>query len=1012
VRRILRTPRRQYNPCPWHAISLSLETLESRTLPATNSPIGLLSPLLDAEPNDTMAQAQGLGDLSTIRRAEVHGTIGRGIAGAGDADWYGFTLDRASVIAIATPVGPLQNPLVGVLSLYGSSTLSPSGPRGQSGYRLIIQDDGAGHDGAARLDRALAAGTYFVAVTGSGNQYFHPLIAGSGFPGSAGDYQFIVTATDLGLSSTDGPVVLTANPSPGADLARSPFVIRLDLSTALDPGSIRLGSNVQLSYAANPTSGENGHVVPLASSYFDDAAAELQLKPAAPLRPGSYQVFLAGNRSAARPVLMDAAGNPFGKSPVHPSGTDFTLSFRVSGIKGNQAPGAGADDTPATAHELSELTGAGLVQIAGAIGDDPTSPIPFNRADVDLYHFHIQGAGRHALTAEVFAGRIGSPLDPALSLFHLDPSDQRLHFVAANDNSFNPTVTHDGSSAPLFTDPILNAGLTLGDYYLAVSASANVPMPAFGRLPGSGGVFDPHVSHSGKNGSTIGEYVLNVAAEPMNDPPHVGAVPMIDGTPLSQGTVLTAPPTNLSVTFDKTVNLRELVRQTGLPKVDPIYIQGRQGSKFFPQFVDYVQGRHGAEFMFVAALPNGDYQLHLSGPLGLTDLAGNPLVGNDPSGDYLVNFTVHGPARESNGHAQVWLNAEPNGDLEHSEDLGVLFPAELSTAVLLERRSAAAASDEADYYRFRVLQQTLFSFALNSSLAASEIRLSLSDASGKPILLSPSRSGAFVQATANLQPGSYVIGLSGWSPPLAAPVTYQLSMVGFSISGSDQEPVPPLSVGPAPAIRISHQTGGLPALFSPPVSGGNSSGAGSAPAASRDQGTIPSGVFLRLTAGPIGGSGSASRSLPPSDPYVNTLARNPDILLSQVIARLPLLITSQSSGPHQGAPVPAELRQWVQAVLNQFGKLSWSQTLDLFYGAREWQERVRIRPVNVLPEKMPESSQPDDGQAEARSAAGDDQNGEEILEEAAAAAWVMAAALAARTPRERGRRHGPRRVWR
>ena len=228
------------------------------------------------------------------------------------------------------------------------------------------------------------------------------------------------------------------------------------------------------------------------------------------------------------------------RAALYPSGDDFATTFRITGIKGNQAANAGADDTPATAQNLGELVGAGLVQVAGAIGDDPTNPIPWDPADVDLYHFHIQGPGRYALTAEVFAGRIDSTLDPALTLFRLDSSGRGLDFVASNDGSFNPTVTHDGSAAPLFSDPLLNAGLTQGDYYLAVSSNPNVPMPAFGTLPGTGGIFNPEVTHSGRVGSTIGDYVLNVAAVPMNDPPQVSGVPTMDGIPLSSGTVLTA----------------------------------------------------------------------------------------------------------------------------------------------------------------------------------------------------------------------------------------------------------------------------------------------------------------------------------------------------------------------------------------------------------------------------------------------------------------------------------------
>src|SRR5262249_28445638 len=152
----------------------------------------------------------------------------------------------------------------------------------------------------------------------------------------------------------------------------------------------------------------------------------------------------------------------------------------------------------------------------------------------------------------------------------------------------------------------------------------------FGRFPGRGGIFDPAIVHSGTNGSTIGNYVLNVTAEVMNTPPRVSSVPTLDGVPLRPGTVLTAPPTSLLLTFDKAVDLLQTVRQTGQSKVDAIYVQGSQGSTFFPHLMDYSEDGRRAEFMMLDALPNDVYQLHLSGPHGLTDGAGNPLVGNDP----------------------------------------------------------------------------------------------------------------------------------------------------------------------------------------------------------------------------------------------------------------------------------------------------------------------------------------------------------------------------------------------
>ena len=55
-----------------------------------------------------------------------------------------------------------------------------------------------------------------------------------------------------------------------------------------------------------------------------------------------------------------------------------------------------------------------------------------------MYHFRISGPGRYAFVAEVFAGRIGSPLDPGVSLYYLDPSDNTLHFVAGNNNTVQP----------------------------------------------------------------------------------------------------------------------------------------------------------------------------------------------------------------------------------------------------------------------------------------------------------------------------------------------------------------------------------------------------------------------------------------------------------------------------------------------------------------------------------------------------------------------------------------------
>ncbi len=313
VHALLRTPRRQDSRHPLPAVRLSLETLEPRTLPATHTLAAALAAIVETEPNDTIDQAQSLGNLNTQGQVTVDGTIGRGTSGAADIDWYRFTLLHASDVSLLTRAAQPQRPFVSNLSLYGS-TEPVNGLTGLAPYRLLAQDDGADHGGTAQLGRRLAPGTYFVAVSSSGSQYFHPLIAGSGYPEKMGAYELLLQASGLGLSASNGPVVLATEPAAGTDVDHSPFVIRIDFSTALAPRSIRLGSNVQLRLMAATQTGVHPQPVPLASASFDPIADELELVPAAPLGPGSYEIFLAGNASSGLNPLTDPAGKPLGQS--------------------------------------------------------------------------------------------------------------------------------------------------------------------------------------------------------------------------------------------------------------------------------------------------------------------------------------------------------------------------------------------------------------------------------------------------------------------------------------------------------------------------------------------------------------------------------------------------------------------------------------------------------------------------------------------------------------------------
>src|SRR5262249_13342548 len=95
-----------------------------------------------------------------------------------------------------------------------------------------------------------------------------------------------------------------------------------------------------------------------------------------------------------------------------------------------------------------------------------------------------------------------------------------------------------------------------------------------------------------------------------------------------------------------------------------------------------------ATFLMLDALPPGVNLLHLSGAAGLTDLAGNPLVGNEASGDYVVAFDVQGPPRGSSGDPLLWTEQGPNESFDSPQDLGVLFPRELEAGVTITRNAS------------------------------------------------------------------------------------------------------------------------------------------------------------------------------------------------------------------------------------------------------------------------------------------------------------------------------------
>jgi hypothetical protein len=780
---------------PAVSVRCRLEPLEDRFLPSG-------SPITDLGNNATLDQAQALGTLAAP--LAVTGAVDNTSANPADAHWYAFDLARPADVALSASAAAGQSPPV--LSLYNSDTSDFSDQYDPLGHRLVAQAAGSGN-GTSDLSQPLAAGTYYVAVSGAGNLNFNPFLADSGYPGIPCTYTLTLTETDLPLQAGDGPVVMASTPAAGQQLDRSPLVIRLSLSNNLDPTTLQPDQTVRLTY--NPT-GDFGNAndvdVPLAGVNFTPEASELQLTPMAALAPGYYQVFLAGDKSNGQPVIADLNETPLGQNADHPNGQDFVETFQVTGIDGNVGPAAASDDTAATSRDLGDVTGVQLVQTAGTIGDDPaynpnnldpnlTNPA----AQVDLYHFRVTGPGVHQLTAEVFAGRIGSPLDPGVSLFGVDPSTGQLTLIAANDNSLNDQPATNGT-APLFNDPVLFAGLTAGDYYLAVSGTGNVPDPTEGQAVGVNGVFDPNIAYSGMNGFTTGDYVLNLQVGRATTPPQVVTVSVAEGAQLN------GPPGLFTVQFSEPVNLPQLAetafQQSPDLTLNAVYVQGSDGKQYHARLSSYDPTHNQATFLLLDAVPGGAAELHLSGSgsLGLTDLAGNPLVGSgDPSGDYVVDFTVGGPPRGTNGNPLLWLATTPNDTLQSPQVLGVLFPDELQSGVVVQRTSAQPPpTNGADYFQFQVLQARQNFLTLTGTGLAKGALPTVTDADGNTLIGIPQGRGGAVRF--DLTPGTYVVSVGGWTAAQASSVQYTLKLA--LATGGDNPPA--LTVGPAPAIRVRY----------------------------------------------------------------------------------------------------------------------------------------------------------------------------------------------------------------
>ena len=159
------------------------------------------------KPNNTLNLATDLGHFGSAGQTAVDATIGDTSADPADVDWYQFTLDEPAAVHLTLHGTSAAAPFTGVISLYNNDEFDfglADDPLSSNfgdlaapnGHRLLARTDESSLLGPIGIrprrtasTQTLAAGTYFVAVSGAGNTSFNPFIANSGYAGSTGDYE-------------------------------------------------------------------------------------------------------------------------------------------------------------------------------------------------------------------------------------------------------------------------------------------------------------------------------------------------------------------------------------------------------------------------------------------------------------------------------------------------------------------------------------------------------------------------------------------------------------------------------------------------------------------------------------------------------------------------------------------------------------------------------------------------------------------------------------------------------
>ena len=433
----------------------------------------------------------------------------------------------------------------------------------------------------------------------------------------------------------------------------------------MSQNGVPLSVNVGISLPELTDQNNGELIVPLIEQNLDYSGWQ-----AIPMSPGNYQLTLVGFSGLAL--------------TIEPTGT---AAFSDQTIAQIGILGEGASFATVPASNVLGTLGTGIQTVS----DQSLNPADPTTA-VQLYEFTLAPGHHWRVGAGILASSIGSRLSADLTLFD-SQGDVLATGMSGSGLANDPT------------DPYLFAGLAPGTYYIGVSAAQDLPYSS--SDPGG---YNPVNGEPGYLGESPlpGNlpFDLQLVANTADQPTTVTGFTLNSINPPESGL------TGFTVTFSGPVNASQLfttdAQQSALEVVDS------SGQVWPTTAITYqVQGSR-LEMIFDQALSPGSYSLIDPTQGGLTDLAGDPIVGGSNGTNVLATWSVN---------PSVWI--APRGG---PDSLGVLWPLAADVTWPSPRagfqETTALAAGQSVSYQFDILVPAIYNLEVHLPKGAVQVTIS------------------------------------------------------------------------------------------------------------------------------------------------------------------------------------------------------------------------------------------------------------------------------------------------